>query len=65
MKDACIKSEELFYHHFLETFIKEFKHHLVSANQMMRDHFNRKIKEIDIFFQNKPNDFVSNFNENA
>ncbi|CAD8177590.1 unnamed protein product [Paramecium octaurelia] len=65
MSDAHQKAEELFMKSFIPTFVKEFQDHLVNVNRMMKEHFQQKIIEIDIFFANKPYDINSNKHEKS
>ncbi|CAD8100216.1 unnamed protein product [Paramecium sonneborni] len=65
MSDAHQKAEELFMKSFLPAFVKEFQDHLVNVNRMMKEHFQQKIIEIDIFFANKPYDINSNKHEKS
>ncbi|CAK78458.1 unnamed protein product (macronuclear) [Paramecium tetraurelia] len=65
MSDAHQKAEELFMNSFIPTFVREFQDHLVNVNRMMKEHFQQKIIEIDIFFANKPYDINSNKHEKS
>ncbi|CAD8082680.1 unnamed protein product [Paramecium primaurelia] len=65
MSDAHQKAEELFMKSFIPTFVKEFQDHLVNVNRMMKEHFQQKVIEIDIFFANKPYDINSNKHEKS
>ncbi|CAD8161741.1 unnamed protein product [Paramecium octaurelia] len=65
MSDAHQKAEELFMNSFIPTFVREFQDHLVNVNRMMKEHFQQKIIEIDIFYANKPFDINSNKHEKS
>ncbi|CAD8176059.1 unnamed protein product [Paramecium pentaurelia] len=63
--DAHLKVEELFFSQFIPTFVNEYQDHLINVNRMMKEHFQQKIIEIDIFFANKPYDINSNKHEKS
>ncbi|CAD8093141.1 unnamed protein product [Paramecium sonneborni] len=65
MGDAQLKVEELFFSQFVPTFVNEFQDHLINVNRMLKEHFQQKIIEIDIFFANKPFDINSNKHEKS
>ncbi|CAK83541.1 unnamed protein product (macronuclear) [Paramecium tetraurelia] len=65
MGDAHLKVEELFFTQFIPTFVNEYQDHLINVNRMMKEHFQQKIVEIDIFFANKPFDINSNKHEKS